>query len=117
MREYAHRLKHYTREDLEGKELYLINSRPWSKRILVEKLKVSKVTDKTIVLVGGGRIPVAEAGLNKQYSRLVCPKEDIEEIVKLYKESMVKMYQKEISNLEEQIEEFKDCKIQIKGEI
>lgn len=115
MHNFSHRLKHYTKEDLEGKELYLINHYR-SKSIFVEKLKVSKITDKTVVLVGGGRLPVNEIGLNKQYGRLACPKEDIEEIVNLYKESMVNMYQKEISRLEEEIQAFKEAEIQIKGE-
>jgi hypothetical protein len=108
---YSHQLKTYTKEDLEGKELVKINSFLWDGKVLVDSIKVTKITDKTVMLYGGGRIPISEVGLNKTFGRLICPKEDLEEIVAKYKEVMTGMYREEISKLEQKIEELQSAKI------
>ena len=113
MHNYTHRLKNYTKEDLEGKELYIIRQYSWQSKIEVKKLDVVKITDKTIMLYGGGRIPIEEVGLNKQYGRLVCPKEDIEYIVSEFKKAMNDMYQKEITRLQDEAIELNRASIEI----
>lgn len=113
MRNYSHRIKSYTKQDLEGKELFLIRSWWFSDRIDVQKLDVDKVTDKTVMLAGGGRLPIDEVGLNKEHGRLVCPKEDIDEVVDGFRKSMTKMYQEEIDRLNEEIYNLNNARINI----
>jgi hypothetical protein len=111
MRNYRHRLKEYRKEDLVGKELYLIQ--PWwfADRINVEKLDIKKITDKTIVLESGGRIPIIDVGLNKEFGRLVCPKEDIDEIIGKFRKFMSEMYQTEISRLKDEIRNLNNARV------
>ena len=98
------KLKEYTKQDLEGKELVLItyDSGYFDKKpcFNIRPFKVAKITDKTVLGISGSRIPLDEVAVLKPFGRLICAREDVEEVITKYKEVT-------INQLHEQIEKNK----------
>lgn len=112
------KLRSYTKEELEGKELVNIHVDTLfgNGNYTAKPLHVEKFSNKVIVLKGGGRIPYHEVGSYKKYSRFVCPKEDVEEIFKMYQEVAVVNLEMQVDTLNKRIEDTKNAKLTIVGE-
>lgn len=113
------RLKHYTMEEIEGKELVSLDINEWRDTYEVKPITISRTTSKTIYYVNtrgrGAQIRIRDMGY-KSYSAVICLKEDVPALVGEYKQRKLGEYLNDIENIKEKITLIENLKEEVDNE-